>query len=276
MGRAATQQEMEGTGEITIPLSLGNSEMDDPSFDLIGGDEEDKNPEVTALLERIESMEATSLQDKEFLQNTILEMSQRPAQVVAPAVVAAPKSTELNLDDLPDPVEKSAEFTAELGKRVKDYVQVQNSNTAATVTAQAQTQAGLSDLENRFTRDYKTLAGKPGVFQAIVSQEVAKLKNKGLNPQQYIFADPDKFLGVVAKQMKSELGIEDEDDGEEEELDGDGNAIVKKQVAKKKSRAKGVKAGSMPNLKKSDKGTSKKPLSFVNEFKKRQLAMGII
>ena len=67
MGRAATQQEMEGTGEITIPLSLGNSEMDDPSFDLIGGDEEDKNPEVTASLERNERMEASSLKDKEFL-----------------------------------------------------------------------------------------------------------------------------------------------------------------------------------------------------------------
>lgn len=274
MGRVATQTEIEGKNAISIPLTLGDPDMEDPNFDLIGdGDGDDEDPQISALMEKIESMEVSNLKDKEFLQNTILEMSQRPAQVVTAQTAAPVAAADLNLDDLPDPVEKSAEFTAELGKRVKAYVNQQNDNTTAAVTAQNTAQAGVADLENRFNRDYKTLAEKPGVFQAVVSQEVQKLKNRGLNPQQFIFADPDKFLAKVATQMKAELGIED--DEEDEDLDDD-QVSVKKISKLKKSRTKGVKAGSMPNLKKGGKETGKKPLSFVKELKKRQLEMGLI
>lgn len=274
MGRVATQEQIDGNSGITIPLTLGDPDMEDPNFDLIGDDDgDDVDPKLAALMEKIETMETSNLQDKEFLQNTILEMSQRPAQVVTapPAQVAAPVG--LDFADLPDPVEKRTEFNAELSKRIKGFVDQQSQNTTAVVTAQNTAQAGIADLENRFSRDYKTLAGKPGVFQAIVSQEVKKLQNRGLNAQQFIFADPDKFLGKVATQMKSELGIEDD---EGEDLDEDGQPIVKK-VAKKKSRTKGVRSGSMPTLKKvGGKDIGKKPLTFVQELKKVQLEMGII
>ncbi len=277
MGRTATQAEMEGDTGISIPKTLGNPDMEDPNFDLIGDDEDKSDPQITALVEKMDAMEATNSKDKEFLQDTILEMSQRPAQVIPIQPTTNQEPAGLNFDDLPDPVEKRTEFNAELGKRIQTFVGQQTQNTTAAVTAQTQAQAGITDLENRFTRDYKTLAGKPGVFQAIVSQEVQKLKNRGLNAQQFIFAEPDKFLAKVAIQMKSELGIEDDDDDQENADQENADQTTVGKVTKKTSRTKGVKAGSMPNLKKvGGKETGKKPLSFVKELKKLQLEMGII
>lgn len=274
MGRAATTEEIDETGLSAIPLTLGDPDVQEDNLDLIGdGDDDEVDPVITLLQEQMEQLQTSQKEEREFLQNTILEMSQRPAQVVAaPAANNQPAATiALDFKDLPDPVENRDDFNRELGTRVSKFVNDQSTAMSVAVTSQNQTQAGLQDLENRFTRDHAELAKKPALFQATVTQEVAKIKNRGLNPQTFIFADPDKFLSLVAQNMKDELGIEDED-----EEDDDGDNVVKLKGSKKTSRTKGVKSGSMPILKKSGKDTGKKPLSMVKEIKKSQHAMGLI
>lgn len=270
MGRVATELDLDEDGVNGIPLTLGDSNADDPNLDLIDGDDDDIDPAILALQSEMETLVTSQKEEREFLQNTILEMSQRPAPLaVVPATPTEPLSNALDFKDLPDPVENREDFNRVLGERVSKFVNEHTAATTAAITSQSQTQAGLTDLENRFTRDHKDLAGKPGLFQAIVTQEVNKIKNRGLNPQQFIFADPDKFVSTVAKTMRDELGIEEGDGDEEDEA-------KLKTSGRKTSRTQGVKGASMPKLKKGGKDASKKPLSLVKEIKKQQHAMGLI
>ena len=270
MGRVATEQEIDKDDINGIPLTLGDPDAVNPNQDLIDGDDDDDiDPAILALQSEMDTLVTSQKEEREFLKNTIMEMSQRPAPLaVVPVTPAKPLSTALDFKDLPDPVENREDFNRVLGERVSKFVNEHTVATTAAITNQNQTQAGLVDLENRFTRDHKDLAGKPGLFQAIVTQEVAKLKNRGLDVQQFIFADPDKFVTLVAKNMRDEVGIEESDDEEEE--------AKLKTSGRKTSRTQGVKGASMPKLKKSGKDVGKKPLSLVKEIKKQQHAMGLI
>lgn len=273
MGKAATAEEAQQKGLGAIPLTIGHADEDNPNLDLIGDDDDDIDPMLVAMQEQLEDMKTSQKEEREFLQNTIIEMSQRPPQMVnaAPANTAPAAAAALDFENLPDPVENRKEFNEALGTRITDFVAQQSQNTTALVTAQQQSQGVISDLENRFTRDYKDLATKPALFQATLTQAITKIKNRGLNPQSFVAADPDKFLTEIAKSMKDELGITDDDN--DEELNDENNTL---QLGKKVSRTKGVKSGSMAKLKKAGESKVKKPLSFVREIKKQQHAMGLI
>lgn len=265
MGKRATENDM-SLG--AIPMTLGNEDDENPNLDLISDDEDDEDPAIVALREEMDELKTSQQDERQFLQDTILEMSSRPA-AVAPAAPLKQIANKLDLADLPDPVENREEFYSKLGDKVTNFVNAQSVMTTAALASESHKQQGLMDLENRFSRDHKTLAGKPALFQATVTQEVAKMKNRGVDAQKLIFANPDKFLTGIAKSMRDELGIEDDED------EGDDN-VVDIKTRTKKSRAVGVKGGSMPKLKKGAGQKGKKPLGFVQEIRRQQHEMGLI
>jgi len=270
MGKVATAEEM-ALG--TIPLTLGDPDMDDPNMDLVGDIDDDLDPAIVGLQEQLDGLETSHKEERTFLQNTILELSQRPPSVAAPAAAALkPVPTELDFSDLPDPVEDKEGFYKKLGSSVSDYINQHTVATTNAVTNQQATQNGLADLNNRFSRDYKELSQKPAIFHAVVAQEVKKIQNRGVNAQQVMFADPDKFLKTVATTMRNELGIEE---GEEDDGNDDDN-VANLKPGKKKPRTVGVKGASMPTLKRTGKAPGKKPLSLVKEIKNVQHKMGLI
>lgn len=276
MGRAATNEEVDNAENLGIPMTLGDPDAVDPNLDLVDDDEDEESPMLTAMQEQLDGMETKNATEREFLQNAILSLTQNNA---APAAAAAQDEAALalNLDDLPDPVEKREDFNKELGTRINKFVSTSQQNFAASVTAQNSNTQSLQDLENRFTRDHGELAKKPALFQAVMTQEVANLKNRGLDPSKFVFADPDGFLKKVAEGMRNELGLTEDDDlGDEETTPGRKTKVVNLNAKRKRlPRAKGVRAGSTARTPSKKTGRDK-PTSFIDELKKQQLEMGIV
>ena len=215
---------------------------------------------------------------QEFLQNTILSLSARQA---APAAKQDdPEPIGVDFSDLPDPVEKKDEFHAELGKRINTALARTAEAATNSATAQTQQANSLQDLQTRFQNQHPEMAKKGSLFTATVTTEVNKLKAKGLDAQQFVFGDPDKFLKTVAKSMMEELDLTDEDlenddDDGEEETRGKARRIKSAASRNGQSRARGVKGGS--NARRGSKRKRNvKPLGFIDELKRQQLEMGII
>ena len=267
MGRVASQDELE-QDDFVIPQTIGDPLDND---DLLGEDEDedddDVDPMLSALQEQMEQLKTTQQEERTFFQNLMTQVAQPQQQ--QQQETAAP---EFNVDDLPDPVEDRTGFNKALATKVNAFVKDSTEQTAAAVMQQSNQNQGVKDLEQRFLSQHPDLAKKSALFTAVVTQETNKLRNRGLDVRQFVFADPDKFLTTVAAEMKAELGMDDSDD----DLDDDDTRTVRKPVGgKRKSRAKGVRGGSTPALKKS-KSRGKKATGFVAELKRQQSELGIV
>ena len=272
MGRVATQEELD-SDDFVIPKTIGDPLDND---DLIGDDEdedEDVDPMLLALQEQMDQLKTNQKDERDFFQNLMTQVAAGANQQQQQQQQQQPTAPEFSVDDLPDPVEDRKGFNAALADKVKNFVTQTNEQTAAAVLAQSSNNQGINDLQNRFMTQHPDLAKKSALFTAVVTEETNKIRNKGLDVRQFVFADPEKFLNTVAESMKEQLGIEDDDLDEDDETDT--RTVRKSASGKKKSRAKGVRGQSSPSLKKKA-AKGKKPVGFVAALKKSQADLGIV
>lgn len=182
-----------------------------------------------------------------------------------------PKSPEVDFSGLPDPVDKPAEYQAELSRRMNSAMQQQVSLTEQRVrAAQEQTQQQqnvyqqLDNMWEQFKTKYQDLADKQITLKGSVSAEIEGMRQRGVDPTQGMMADPDGFMERVASRMRKELGEPDQgQSGSEGEA---GNTPP--------NRTKGLGNGTKVNGM-SGKG-GKKPPGFLDQLKKVQLDSGLI
>ncbi len=270
MGRVATQEELD-SDDFVIPKTIGDPISNE---DLLGEDDEEEDdeevePMLAALQEQMDTLKQSQGQEREFFQQLITQVAAGANQPAQQQQQQA--QPEFNLDDLPDPVEDRAGFNKALAAAVTKFGKETAEQAAGAALTAATNNQSIESLQNSFRSQFPDLAKKSALFTAIVTQETNKIRNKGLDVKQFVFADQDKFLNTVAEAMRQELGIEDDDLDEDDE---DDTRTVRKSV-KTKSRAKGVRGGSSPKLKKS-KSKGKKPTGFVAELKRQQQEIGIV
>lgn len=296
MAKRNQGQQQQGAGEgddlelpnnvLMMPQRLG--EPDDENLDLIDGepgDGDDDDPDPYAQLEeRFESLQQQMQQNQEYYQNLILQMATENRSGGGAGQQSGGQgdagASGLNLDDLPDPVEKREDFNKELGKRINGYLTQQQQATQTTTQLNQQ----LQDLDNRFRRDYADIADKSALFQTATQQEVQRMRSMGLDPKRAIFIQPDKFLKDVANRMYSELGIDpDARDDDDDDEGGNGQQMqqqrrqTKTRINKRSAnRTGGVSRGSRPGGGAANRGGKKKASGFVDQIKQQQLEEGLL
>lgn len=261
---------------LNLPKYLGDPDADDGNQDLLGadddGDDLEHDEEFANLQQQFEDLQGRFADNQDLTQQLLMQLATNGQNNNNQQQSNA--AEEINFDDLPDPVEKRAEFNKELGTRINKILEQRTTNSD---TAN-QYQNALNNLETSFRTNYEDLAAKPALFQSVLTQKVNQLRARGLDPKAVVFSQPDKFLKGVAEQMYDELGIDPEDDADDD--DGQQQHRGKKKVQFKKrgaNRTKGLgRQSTDTNARGGKSGKDKQPLGFTDQLKKTQLENGLI
>lgn len=172
----------------------------------------------------------------------------------AAAEAAAP---DIDFSDLPDPVDKPAEFKKALAERVSGALATSRRET------QQQTQSEkINQIWEVFKDENPDLAPKEMLASSAAAAEMAAARARGLDSVQWAIDNPAEFRKKVAERMRTELGI----------------AAPKRESGKKPTTANrtgGVGAGTKGAASASGK-KPEKPAGFLDQLKKKQLESGLI
>jgi hypothetical protein len=185
--------------------------------------QDDDNDGDTGLENRLAALEAEIQAERrrnsDLNRQLISQLGARPAANPAPA---APRPV-FDFNDLPDPVSDREGFFKKLSERVESGVTAATLQTVSRAEAERGQQGalveGFDTLWNEFGQEYPELAQ----FEELVEVQTKKIlqtaKKRGIEPDQYAFADPDAFKAEVADAVRKradELGLtgDDEDDDE--------------------------------------------------------------
>ena len=254
---------MSTASEFPFPTTLG--EQSDGDEDLIGqgegGDEGD--PGALSPEDRIAEMERRLEQQSETFEQRLAERD-RMFQNTLTSVMSGGKAAaqeegdDLNLDDLPDPVENYQEFRSKLKERIQSHTKNVVSRATDTAQTQNQQQQAFNDVWSRFRTEYPDLAKRNTLLRAAAEQEVLELQGRGADPASAIQTDSEGFIKRVADRMNQELGIDNSASGGKPSP----------------GRTKGTSGGSRAAGK--GGGGAKQPASFIDQLKKQQVESGLI
>lgn len=229
---------------------LGDDDGDDVGDGGPGGDDSDLRDDIKQLRE--------DLRSKDQMITRLMGQQQQGGQ---PAQTSSGQDLDINLDDLPDAVEKPQDFKKALSQKLSSMAQQTNQQSQA-----QQRQMAIQQLETGFKAKYSDLASKRALMRAAVTEESQDLRSQGIDPEQHILNNQEEFLDRVADRMQQELGhTGSEDEG--------GQPSSRRRSGK---RTTGVSGGSAPSAPRKRGGSEKKPPSFAEQLKKSQLDAGLI
>jgi len=242
-----------------LPTSIGSTEPDPNASQ----GEDDPNPEVVALNKRLDDMQNDHKAQAETYQRTIDSLIQggAGAPTVTPSVVPEP----ISYDDLPDPVEKRAEFNAELGKRLD----AREAKIVANVSAVATQSNQATALWQDFKSEHPEFAKKDALANTIAAQVM-----QARGGTDWAFSNQETFKDEVAAKMHEELGTKPEDfdaTGTRVEADAPKGEMPK---VGKANRTAGLGTGS-----KEKSGVVSEPdksPGFISQLKQMQMKDGLI
>lgn len=257
--------------------------LPEPSFPPIGEveDDEGEQGDGSSLEERLAALEAAREEERKqfdserqrwqttvdrLLQSQAAPAQSHPPAQPAPQQPAQPQMPEVNLNGMPDPVDRPQEYQQELARRVNYAMQQQSQAVRQQFeqfqqeTQQATSQEQqLNQLWDRFKSEYSDLADKQITLNGAVSAEMQGMKQRGVDPMRGALADPDGFLQNVANRMRRELGTPN----------GGGEGLQPPP-----NRTKGLGNGTKVNGNVAGKG--EKSPGFLAQLKKAQLDSGLI
>lgn len=140
----------------------------------------------------------------------------------APIVKARPQlSTEPDLTDLPDPLDPG--YSAELVKRVETAQKNRETLAAFDNTERTDNSTKVSQLFSDFASAYPDYAKLPKpVLEGFAVEAAQAAKNRGLNPESYMFLNRTAFFKDVADGIKAGgFGAADTSGGDGDGDDGD-------------------------------------------------------
>jgi len=149
----------------------------------------------------------------------------RRAQYMAPA--AAPQAPQhhidpakltLDLKDLPDAVDKPADFQAELARRINAVVETRVHAVKQEVS-EGQDQAAAADrLWSGFSTAHPEWADYPQLVGVVAKQVVEDATSRGIDPQKYVLGNPELYFEDVNKALRAKYGAlaKGEEDVDEE------------------------------------------------------------
>lgn len=144
----------------------------------------------------------------------------------APIVQPQMRSTEVNMKDLPDPIQEPEKYAAEVHKRSREALQNEQLNAQAIAQTQNDAQGKLATLWEDF-KETNPLYADEGKVRYIAQEVAAKAQARGRDVQKYMFTTPDTFFGDVKKLYDKTFGAPKaegaEDDDEGSVLDEDDN-----------------------------------------------------
>lgn len=105
-------------------------------------------------------------------------------------------------EELPDPVTKPDEFKKAVADRA---VREAQSEVAAIREGQTRNEK-LSALWSKFEAKYEDLAPHTRLVKGAVSEVLARVSDKGLAADKYMFGNSDRFMEEVAEVVRQDLG----------------------------------------------------------------------
>lgn len=173
---------------------------------------EDAMKQIAALNARIEEQDRVNM----ALTTTV------PTQVQQPA----PKSEELDMAGLPDPLDDAVAYAKEVQRRTVDHVnkQIKAQRDADEAASRERNNVNLKtdDLWNTFTDKYEDYAGDERKVKFAAQEAIDDAQRKGIDIQRYMYANSDRFMRDVAAKYDTIFGKPGEDtDGSDQSQDDD-------------------------------------------------------
>lgn len=210
-----------------------------------------------ALLERIAKLE-TSLDDANRRAMTVTHVPVQQTHQVDPAKLT------LDLKDLPDVVDKPADFQAELARRVNAVIEGRVHAVRQEVADSSEQGAAADRLWNGFAAAHPEWADYPQLVGVVAKQVVEDATSKGIDPQKYVLGNPETYFSDVNKALRKQYGAlaKGKEEGEEE---AEGTPEGDEDTGRTGGIFGGADAGSRPAPKGPPPGDMIKDLQMVQQ-----------
>lgn len=180
-----------------------------------GGDQ------LSTLLARIEGLERQNQELMDFQRRVSLAPARHSEAPSPRQEEEAPAN--LDLSGMPDPIEKVAEYNAELSRRVAAYVQLRERAASKTANAGRRSEETAEQLWSDFSTKYPEWAKHKDLVGVMATKVARKAAAKGINTEAYMGAASDLFFKDVISELEASgySRLIQRDDEEEDEVEED-------------------------------------------------------
>lgn len=251
-------------GSEKEPLDRG---LDQYDVDDGGSQEPSVDEKLAALEAKIEEQDRLRTQEREFYQNMLAARMGQQGQD-GQDQGQDQGAAGISFDDLPDPVDKPEEFRKGLSQKFNSAMEQERERIQQSVNHQTSNAQALDRMWNTFKQRYPDLAEKEALVSGVTNMEAQRIRAQGGDVPSVVMADPDGFMERIAGRMKQELGISDNDNGQQE-----GNHGQNGRQGGGAGRTRGVSSGTRQQGR--PRG-GEQPRPFMDQLKKTQLDSGLI
>lgn len=128
-------------------------------------------------------------------------MSQTAGSDQPPRVI-----TEMNLENLPDPVTDPQGYAREIAKRGQEMIASQRNYDAWAAQRAKQSTDAYASVWNKFTTDHPEYASHEKLVQAAATSVIAEARSRNIDPNKLVLGDTDNFFEDVMKEMRDMAG----------------------------------------------------------------------
>jgi hypothetical protein len=114
--------------------------------------------------------------------------------------------TEMNLENLPDPVTDPQGYAREIAKRGQEMIASQRNYDAWAATKQKQSATAYDTVWNKFTQDHPEYAAHEKLVKAAATSVIAEARSRNLDPNKLVLGDTENFFEDVMKEMRDMAG----------------------------------------------------------------------
>jgi hypothetical protein len=143
----------------------------------------------------------------------------------------APKViTEMNLENLPDPVTDPQGYGREIAKRGQEMIASQRNYDAWAQRQVANQSTALNSVWERFTKEHGEFAAHEKLVTAAAANVIGAAKARNIDANKYVLGDTENFFEDVMAEMKEMAGedafkVKDETDEMDDGTGGEGIAV---------------------------------------------------
>jgi len=124
-------------------------------------------------------------------------------------------STEVNYDNLPDPVTNPKEYAQTLVQRANTAMEAQRQRENWELQQRRETESRVNNIWEQFGAAHPGLADKAELIESAATKAVAQAKAAGMDPNKYMFANTTGFFNDTVKILADwgikETAAEDDD-----------------------------------------------------------------
>lgn len=192
-----------------LPFEIG---ADDAEIKKADGDQSGMSTTVAQLQEQLAQMQA----NLKLQQETNLALMQQ-----TPTVIPTLRPTEVNMDDLPDPVTDAKGYAAEVAKRTREAMANEKYNEGVQAKLANDQTTKINALWEDFAEKYSDYAKDPSRVEYIANKLAQRAQARGRDVGKYMFGASSQFFADAVALYDKEFGkpgagdddAEDGDDG---------------------------------------------------------------